>query len=80
MSYDGWMAWAGGLVDVDGPAVLGLAADAELMLLRELGVHIADELRLLQSEGAEVDVAGHGNFLTEQMNEEKNQASYRTHA
>ena len=75
-SYDGWMRWAGGLVDVDGPLVLGLAADAELMLLRELGAHIADELRLLQSEGGEVDAAGHGNVLTEAMNEEKNGASY----
>ena len=73
-SYDGWMRWASGLVDVDGPAVLGLAADAELMLLRELGVHIGNELRLLQSEGGDVEVAGHGNVLTEAMGEEKLQA------
>ena len=69
--FDAWKGWVESLPDNTSPAVLGLPANAEEMLLRLQGEHIADELLRLQSDVRDVDVAGQGNFLTEAMEEEK---------
>ena len=69
--YDAWRAWVEELQEETSPAVLGLPSNAEEMLLRKQGEHISSQLLRLQNEARELDVAGHGNFLTEEMQAEK---------
>ena len=73
--YDAWRAWIEELPEETSPAVLGLPANAEQMLLKIQGEHISNQLLRLQNEARELDVAGHGNFLTEEMQAEKHRTA-----